>query len=240
MPRRNTEFTKGESYHLFNRGNNSQKIFLIAENYFFFLDCLITSLPSSSVSIHAFCFLPNHYHISLRLEEAIDVSDAMKNFQRTYAKAFNTRFRRHGHVFENRFKSIHIESADYLDFLSRYIHRNPIEAGLAANPEDWQFSSYLSYLNGEPFKGMSYLKGMPVRKTGGWKVPAIDPSNTLGRFRTRNNYREFVLCDWERYPWQLENGLWTPMGLGGRIAEVQPGPLSGNVPGEKPGIIPGI
>jgi REP element-mobilizing transposase RayT len=214
MPKRKTVFAEGEQYHLFNRGNNSQKIFHTAENYLVFLDYIVASLPSTSVRIHSFSLLPNHFHLSITLEKAFDLSSAMRRLLRAYALRFNKIFHRHGHVFECPFKSIRIESLEYLDYLSRYIHRNPVEAGLVANPDEWQFSSYRSYMTGESMKKAGNISGMLFKKLGGWKVPEIDLSSTMSRFRTSRDYRDFVLCDWERDPWRLEGGLWTSMKSG--------------------------
>lgn len=210
MPRRNTAFSNGESYHLYNRGNNSQKMFFVEENYLFFLDRLAEFLPESAVTIHAFCLLPNHFHFSIRLVEEFDLSEAMRQIQSTYARSFNRKYMRHGHLYDGRFRSLHIESVDYLDYLSRYIHQNPIKAGLVDNPEDWLFSSYRCYVDGERL-GERVIEGVDLpRRVACWNVPNIDPSSTLARFRARSDYREFVRCDWEMAPWNLENGLWTP------------------------------
>jgi putative transposase len=212
MPNRTIVFTKGEHYHIFNRGNNSQKIFLTAENYFSFLDRLSDRLPPSSVRIHSFSLLPNHFHLSIKLDEDFDLSNAMKYLQQSYARNFNKKYRRHGHVFESPFKALRIETQDYLDFLSRYIHRNPVEAGFATTPEAWQFSSYRSYVGGTPIAIDGHIKGTSHRKTKGWSLPNIDTAATLSRFQTVEDYRSFVMTDWERYPWQLANGVWAPMG----------------------------
>jgi len=211
MPKRSLVFAEGEQYHIFNRGNNSQKIFLTGEDYFIFLDRLVEKLPHSAVRIHSFSLLPTHFHLSIKLEEVFDLSTAMKHLQQSYARGFNKKYRRHGHVFDSPFKALRIESPDYLDFLSRYIHRNPIEAGLAVVPEDWQFTSYRLYEGGQLLSKTRYLRGMPSQKKGGWNVPEVDFAGTLSRFRTFDDYRAFVLTDWEWHPWQIENGIWMPM-----------------------------
>jgi len=189
MPRRKVTFSKGERYHIFNRGNNSQQIFIHPEDYSRFLRLIGDLLPSSAVSLHSYTLLPNHYHLSVSIRDHIDISASMCAMQSIYAKWFNCKYRQHGHVFDGRFKSPLIETLEYFDYLSRYIHRNPVEAHLARSPGDWPYSSYNSYV--------STGNGLEV-----------DPSETISRFRCPDDYKQFVACDWERTPWKLENGIW--------------------------------
>jgi putative transposase len=210
MPRRKVVFQKGECYHLYNRGNNSQKIFLIEENYHFFLDQLSKFLPADEVDMQAFSLLPNHYHLSLQLIEPFDVSNAMKDFLSKYVRAFNRQHRRHGHGFEDRFKAVRVESNEYQDYLTRYIHRNPLEARLVAEIQDWEYSSYRCYLDGTRSVYNQHADKEPSDRGRAWSSPAINPFQTLGRFRSSADYEAFVLCNWERSPWQIENGLWRP------------------------------
>lgn len=210
MPIRRIAFQTGECYHLYNRGNNSQKIFLIEENYNFFLDRLSEHFPPEAVEMQAFTLLPNHYHLSVRLIEPFDISHAMKEFLGKYVRAFNCQHRRRGHAFEGRFKAVRVDSNEYEDYLSRYIHRNPLEARLVSKLEQWKYSSYLCYLNGTKTLSLRENNEEPSYRSRNWKMPSINPFQTLRRFKTPADYEKFVHCNWEHSPWRIENGIWKP------------------------------
>jgi REP element-mobilizing transposase RayT len=197
MPRRKAAFAKGERYHIFNRSNNSIKIFLHPEDFHYFLKLVRTFISSGATRIHSFTLLPNHFHFSLSLLDTIDVSSAMRELQAKYARFFNKKYRRRNHVFGTRFKAVLIESTEYFDYLSRYIHRNAVEANLVKNPEDWQYSSSRAYLAHTPNADDPF----------GFEICS---SETLSRFHSVESYRSFVDSDWERNPWQLVNGIWVP------------------------------
>ncbi len=144
MPRRETPLQTGNFYHVYNRGNNRQIIFFEQENYIYFLKLVKEHLISKAVDIVAYCLMPNHYHFLVYLTDET-LSDAMKSLSLAYTKAINKRFNRSGVLFQGRFQSIHVSQTDYLINLSRYIHLNPVQAGLVKQPEEWEFSSYLEY-----------------------------------------------------------------------------------------------
>ena len=145
MPRRKTEFLPGQYYHLYNRGNNREKIFFERENYLFFLRRFRHYLVDSTLDVNAYCLMPNHYHFLVNLRQR-DFSQKMQAFTLSYTKAMNKRYRRCGSIFQSRFQAILVDSDAYLLHLSRYIHLNPVKAGLVKRPEDWEFSSYVDYV----------------------------------------------------------------------------------------------
>ena len=145
MPRRKTEFLPGQYYHLYNRGNNREKIFFERENYLFFLRRFRHYLVDSTLDVNAYCLMPNHYHFLVNLRQR-DFSQKMQAFTLSHTKAMNKRYRRCGSIFQSRFQAILVDSDAYLLHLSRYIHLNPVKAGLVKRPEDWEFSSYVDYV----------------------------------------------------------------------------------------------
>jgi hypothetical protein len=88
--------------------------------------------------------MPNHYHFLVYLRDET-LSNAMKSLSLSYTKAINQRFNRVGVLFQGRFHCIHVDQTDYLVNLSRYIHLNPVKAGLVQQAGEWEFSSYLEY-----------------------------------------------------------------------------------------------
>lgn len=109
--------------------------------------------------------MPNHFHFVLRQDQPNALSEFMGNLCKSYAKAINIRLDRSGHLFESKVKLNHVEDEMYLLHLSRYIHLNPVAAGLVTSPVQWQFSSYWNYcgMHGQAFIStkeiLSLMKG---------------------------------------------------------------------------------
>ena len=144
MPQRHIKFLEGEHYHLYNRGHNRQRIFFERDNYVFFLHRLHHYLLPI-LDIVAYCLMPTHYHLLVRLKEA-DLSHQMQLLGISYTKAMNKRYDRVGALFQGAFQAKHVNKNDYLAHLSRYIHLNPVMTGLVKQPEEWEFSSYREYV----------------------------------------------------------------------------------------------
>jgi putative transposase len=145
MPYRKFGFNPNQYYHLYNRGNNYEVIFREAENYRFFLRLLDKYLTPEKVEIAAYCLMPDHYHL-LVCPQVETLSKLMQPFLLAYTNAFNKRYGRVGSLFQGRFKARYISGNEYLLQLSRYIHLNPVRAGLVKKAEDWEFSSLRDYL----------------------------------------------------------------------------------------------
>ncbi|NEQ33043.1 MAG: transposase [Leptolyngbya sp. SIO4C5] len=145
MPRRKMAFMPGCYYHLYNRGHNRQAIFFGRENYLFFLKRFRHYLAEQTLQVMAYCLMPNHYHFLVCLRES-NLSEQMGLLSLSYTKAINRRLNRYGSLFQGPFRAILVNEEAYLLHLSRYIHLNPVKAGLVARAEDWEFSSYPEYV----------------------------------------------------------------------------------------------
>jgi len=144
MPRRDLTFQPGHYYHLYNRGNNRHLIFFEQENYLYFLRLVRRHLIEQTLDVLAYCLMPNHYHLLVQCKTH-EVSGAMMRLSVAYTKAMNRRYKRVGALFQGQFQAIAVDSDEYLYHLTRYIHLNPVKAGLVAQPKDWEFSSYREY-----------------------------------------------------------------------------------------------
>ena len=134
----------GAFYHVFSRGNQKQPIFLTDEDRYFFLKCLRDAHEKFGMIVHAWCLMPNHFH--LILEAPLGNLSRMMHFLITsYTIYFNNKHKRHGHLFQGRFKSVLIEVVTYAQELSRYIHLNPVRAGIVERPDKYPWSSYGCY-----------------------------------------------------------------------------------------------
>jgi len=171
MPRRDTPLVPGHYYHLYNRGNNHQPIFYGHDNYLFFLERLRDYL-TPILDVAAYCLMPNHYHLLVLLKEP-DLSHRMQLLAISYTKAINRQEGRVGSLFQGAFRARLVDEDEYLIHLSRYLHLNPVHAGLAAEPEEWEYSSYRDYVG---------------RRDGSLPRPEI----VLSQFPSVTAYRQFV------------------------------------------------
>ena len=150
--------SEGEIYHVFNRGNNKQKIFFRAENYTYFLRGLDRYL-TPSCDLLAWCLMPNHFHLLIHANssstpiikdgsfERQQFSQGIKQLLSSYTKAVNKQAGRTGSLFQQKTKAICVTNNKHHNTTAfHYIHQNPMKAGLVKRMEDWEFSSFKDYL----------------------------------------------------------------------------------------------
>jgi putative transposase len=142
-------FLPQQYYHLYNRGNNRLPIFLEEENYRFFLRRLHQHFDQERVEIVAYCLMPNHYHVLGYLENEVDFSNVLRGFTTSYVRSFNRWHGRVGYLFQGNTQAKLIDRDEYLVHLCRYIHLNPVQAGLVVHPEEWEYSDYREWISEE-------------------------------------------------------------------------------------------
>lgn len=130
----------GAFYHVINRGHRQEPIALDRQDRTRFLSTLARMTSQYGVLVHSYCLMTNHYHLILETPEG-NLSRAMQWLNVSYATHHNRRHRRAGHLFQGRFKAILVDAGAYLESLSRYIHRNPVRAGMASRAWDYAWSS---------------------------------------------------------------------------------------------------
>ena len=135
----------GAYYHVINRGNNQEKIFLNDRDKEKFLEYLAKANHRFSMIIHTYCLMSNHFHLLVETAEQ-NLSMAMQWINVSYATYFNRKRGRHGHLSQGRFKAILIDADQYLKHLSRYIHLNPVRAKMVPMPSKYQWSSYAAFI----------------------------------------------------------------------------------------------
>jgi len=125
----------GEYYHVIGRGNIRQWIIEDDEDFEYYVEQLRKYQQKFAVSLFHYCIMSNHVHLLLRSEEADDaITRMMKGVHMVYAKHFKRKHETTGHVFEDRFKSWHVNSDAYLLECGRYIERNPVRAKMVEEP----------------------------------------------------------------------------------------------------------
>jgi putative transposase len=163
-------FNTGSIIHTYNRGNNKEKIFFDEQDCKAFLFrlglCLgfsgkelvqekLISMPHSRIRItetdknnfklHAFCLMPNHFHLLIEQVKEVSVSKLISKLCTSYAMYLNKKYKRVGHVFQDQFKSVLVENNSQLMWTSAYIHMNPVKDKLVKQPFEYLWSSYNDY-----------------------------------------------------------------------------------------------
>ncbi len=133
---------KGEFsvYHVIQRGNERKDLFLSVADRVKFLDILLRMKAKYNFLIYSFCLMSNHIHLLID-DNGNDISKLVKSINISYAYYFNRTYERCGHLFQDRFRSERIDSDAYLIEVSKYIHNNPVKAGLVKESWEYRWSS---------------------------------------------------------------------------------------------------
>jgi REP element-mobilizing transposase RayT len=181
MPRGPRLDASGSLHHLMARGIERRSIFINDRDQLDFLSRLDRLVDAGALRVFAFALMPNHFHILARTGSQ-PISRAMSSLLTGYAVSFNHRHTRVGHLFQNRFKSTLCEEAGYFRELVRYIHLNPVRAGIVASVDE---------LDRDPTTGHSSIMGAQVARF-------LDVDHVLSAFGSDRNsarlaYRTFVV-----------------------------------------------
>ncbi len=137
-------------YHVVLRGINRGDIFFDDDDNLRFLETLALKKRSQEYWLYGYCLMSNHVHLLIR-ENEDTVSRTMSRIGTSYAKWHNQKYNRSGHVFQGRYGSECIEDDKYLLTVVRYIHNNPVKAGLAMETETYRWSSIHAYTSGNEY-----------------------------------------------------------------------------------------
>jgi len=178
MPRQARLDVPGALHHIMLRGINKSSIFEDDQDRSQFLSRIERNVTAAGARVYAWVLMTNHVHILFKSGKQ-GISDVMRKQLTWYAQYYNRRHRRSGHLFENRYKSILCDEDNYLLALIRYIHLNPIRAGIVKTLEE--FDRY-------PWCGHSAV-------TGKRECPWMDADYVLAQFgdtkrKARNEYRD--------------------------------------------------
>ena len=135
-------------YHVMNRGRARQKIFHSEAYYEAFLKTVEEAHQRFGVKILCYCLMGNHYHLLLKTPDA-NLGRVMRHINGVYTQRYNRLKKTDGPLFRGRYKAICVEQDSYQLQLSRYIHRNPIEAGIVSELDNYAWSSYPYYVTGK-------------------------------------------------------------------------------------------
>ncbi len=166
MPRTTRLDAPGLLHHVLIRGTEPQEVFRDHDDRENLLNRLSTLLPETGASCYAWALLPNHAHFLFKTGTLTPLPNLMMRLLTGYSVSFNRRHGRRGRLFQDRYKSVVFQEEIYLKELLRYIHLNPLRAGLVSG---------LTQLNQYPFSGHSAIMGLAMR-------PWQDVDHVLLRF----------------------------------------------------------
>ncbi len=149
MPRSPRYISPGAIHHVMLRGNQGRPIFYSDHDRVQCCLLIQEGIERFGHRIHAYCLMSNHIHLAWQ-QGNDGLSSAIQNFAFRYAQRTNRLRREVGHVFQGRFKSILVNKENYLARLVRYIHLNPVRAGLVKSPEAYRWSGHNAYLGIDP------------------------------------------------------------------------------------------
>ena len=168
----------GACYHVILRGNAGQDIFFHEKDRKRFFSLLQEGIERFQHRIHAYCLMTNHVHMAVQVAD-IPLSRIIQNVSFRYTRYINRCKDQAGHLFQGRYRAILIDADSYLLELVRYIHNNPVRAGMVKTPDQFNWSSHNAYL-------------------GTASIPWLTTDWVLSQFATegeaaRARYRDFVL-----------------------------------------------
>lgn len=140
MPRQARDKSKTGIYHVMLRGINKQKIFHDDGDREKFINILKRNKRESQIKVYGWCLMENHIHLLLG-EGKEDISISMKRIGVGFVWYYNCKYKRTGHLFQDRYRSEKVETDEYLLTVIRYMHQNPVKAGLVRSSKDWPWSS---------------------------------------------------------------------------------------------------
>lgn len=155
MPRRARLKSRSGIYHIMLRGVNRQEIFHDDEDCIKILEIIEKYKRRAEMKVYAWCLMNNHVHLLLK-EGNESISTTMKRIGVSFVSYYNWKYKTTGHLFQDRFRSENVESPQYLLRVVRYIHQNPVKAGIVQSVDEWKWSSCHLYYD-QPISSPQYL-----------------------------------------------------------------------------------
>lgn len=156
MPRQSRTKSESGIYHIMIRGINRQTVFEDDEDCEKFLQTLRSYKEKCGYQIYAYCFMGNHFHLLLKVGSE-PLEQIMRRVCGSYVYWYNRKYDRVGNLFQDRFKSETVEDDAYLLTVVRYIHQNPIKAGIINDISKYKWSSYSEYIKNEGLTDTAFV-----------------------------------------------------------------------------------
>ena len=196
MPRQSRRLSDTGVYHVMLRGVNHCQLFEEPEDYEQLLIRLDAAKTDLAAEVFAYCLMTNHVHLLVREHTPGDIVTLMRKSLTPYAGWFNRKYGRNGALIANRYRSECVHDDAYLLAAMRYIHRNPVEAGIVERPDAYPWSSYRTYVTGSPslvdtgFILQLFSPDQSVAVTRFAEFHRHDPTTVVIPFRSARNEHE--------------------------------------------------
>lgn len=177
MPRQGRKYFVNSHYHVVCRGNRKNDVFWSFDDYNVYLIILGNAKKAYPFKLLSYCLMPNHVHLQIQTEE-IELSVIMKYLNQRYSMYFNKEHNLVGRLFQGRYKAVPIDSEAGVYHVSRYVHLNPVKAGMVNRAEDYIWCSY----NGYKCSGVNRI---------------LDEELILKHFGEFERYDRFVMAYWK-------------------------------------------
>jgi REP element-mobilizing transposase RayT len=141
MPRQQRDKSNTGYYHIMIQGHDRKDIFIDDQDKMYFIEILKTKKENNRYGL----IMDNHAHLLLQEREE-GIASIMKRINVSYVFYFNKKYKKTGHLFQDRYRSEKIEDDSYLLMATRYIHKNPVKAGIVKKAEKYKWSSYKAYI----------------------------------------------------------------------------------------------
>ena len=153
------KFETNTAFHIYNRGNNHENIFMEEKNYIYFLN-LLEKYIIPIADIYAYCLMPNHFHLVLKIKlpdelpekfraGKLEIHHGFANMFNAYSKAINKAYQRRGSLFQKELKRKVITDDNHLQTVICYTHLNPVHHKFTGSPAEYEHSSYNAIVNNE-------------------------------------------------------------------------------------------
>lgn len=228
MGRQARQLSESGFYHILLRGINRQHIFEEESDYTYFLKDLHNLKTDLAFAVYAYCLMSNHVHLLLREKQAGDISLIMKRLLTKYAMYFNRKYQRNGALIANRYKSVPVEVDEYFIPLLRYIHQNPLKAGLVDKLEAYPFSSYREYLSGGELTDTAFAFELIGREEwiGLHQVLTVDEFDISGKLSINDGEIRRRIMNFTNGREPHEIGSWTKAERDSMLRELKQAGLS--------------
>lgn len=161
-------------YHVTLRGNHQQDIFFIAADRQRFSDLVAEALAKFGARLHAYCYMTNHIHVLVQVGDT-PIGKLILRIASRYARTTQARLQTTGHFFERRYHSVLVDADSYFIELLRYIHLNPVDAGMARTPDAYPWSSHHAYSGTRQERWLT--------TDFGWSLFASEQSRAIDAYR---------------------------------------------------------
>ncbi len=186
---------KNVPLHIVQRGNNRNPCFFSRTDYLVYLSMLAQAASESGCRVHAYVLMTNHVHILASPDEVTSPAGMMKGLGQRYVKYVNRRYGRNGTLWQGRYRSCLVDNEYYFMVCQRYVELNPVRAGLARDPTEYEWSSYRSNAYGSinrtitPHCIYTGLGGQELERQSNYRALFMEaiPESSLAQVRDATN-----------------------------------------------------